>query len=257
MRGVAPILPALLIVALACSGGSPAASPAPTSSPSPKATATGRPPQPPSPVTPRPGAAASISLIPNEGTCGAAPDLTGSGFGAGTPVVVLRWVSIFDSPVPIASATADSNGEFEVRIPPADVIFCQPGLEAVLEVRPQARADEFAGGWPRAVFRVPSKPLVLEPSRIRCDQLIRVSGDDFPPGAQVAIMFGEADPFAHNFAELATVTADAGGSVSVEVRPLLPPDCRGGEFAIYTFVRDQRTEFSEPRRKAIVIVGGS
>jgi hypothetical protein len=127
-----------------------------------------------------------------------------------------------DSASLVGAATADAAGSFNVA-PAVAVLFppdlCHPGYEYVFQASPAGAGVE-AGG-PRAVLAIPHIGVFeVEPSSGACGQVtLRLAGRDLrvAPGTVLQLAIGEADPFAHVFAEIGTVTVDDAESFETEI----------------------------------------
>jgi hypothetical protein len=86
---------------------------------------------------------------------------------------------------------------------------------------------------------------------------LRITGNGFPALADVRLFEGDATPFAHDFAPIASVTADDRGSFSISSEHLAFRPCEdGAQFGIYAWVGSfggGNTDF--PRASAIFTVG--
>jgi DNA-binding CsgD family transcriptional regulator len=148
-------------------------------------------------------------------------DFQGEGFAPGSEVEIHMFTGL-DSAVPVARGTAGAAGNLTVELIPAVPLpphFCQPRHEYVFQASPAGGGVQ--PGGPRAVLAIPHIGVFeVEPASGVCGPVtLRLVGRDLgvAPGTVLRLAVGEADPFAHVFAEIGTVTVDDAESFETEI----------------------------------------
>lgn len=201
---------------------------------------------------------------PLGGACDAPLEARGWLFPPGVEVVV-GLVSDDDSFSELARITTTQNGFllFDLADPyPPD---CEPGTILTFAAR-VATPEGFLSG-PSGPYQaisiletrpVPTAHLVVSAAQLSPCISISVSGVGFPPERQIVLMFGDAHPFAHDFAEFARATTDESGDFEVTTDYFrLSPCLDGDRFAIFAIVWDSPKGFDPnfPKITAIYTVG--
>jgi hypothetical protein len=200
---------------------------------------------------------------PLQGACGATLEARGWSFPARLEVAV--GLLHGDDFVELSRVTTTDNGffVFDLHDPyPAD---CAPGnvlLFAARVIDDGGFLGDETGPFEVIVpleLHAPSPArLAITPSAVGHCEALSIVGTGFPPEADLLLLYGEATPFAHEFAEFARATTAPDGSFEV-ITDFFVPGCEPGRrLALFAFVvtgPKGTPDPAFPRASAIFTVG--
>lgn len=162
-----------------------------------------------------------LRTVPEIGRCGEPVTLEGSGFEPHAALTIMQDHK--HTREPLLTTEADAQGDVALTVAADALGECAPGWAYLL------RADA-PQGQPviEAIYTIePPGALAVEPQSGACTAPVSVTGDGFPPGAEVVLMAGGPGLIISNQVPLATTTADPAGRIATEVTfsPPLPPSC--------------------------------
>ena len=204
----------------------------------------------------------SLEILPSSGDCDNQLTILGSGFPADATIVI-EVPELFPdigepTPTPLAEATANSRGEFEIVLAARELHpDCVPGAEIFLQARVRSGPT---GAMARAAYTIEAPwTVTLNPASGPCEgraERVVVSGDGFPPNRAMVILLGDVGPLAHNFAEVGRATTDTSGAFAVEVDVFCPGEGQPSEVGVYVMPAEP-LESEGPIRGVAVFTAGS
>lgn len=201
---------------------------------------------------------------PLGGACGAPLEARGWLFPPDTEVAVglISGVGLFTE---LARIVTTQNGFLRFDLPDPYPPDCEPGAILTFAARVATPESFLSGpsGPYQAISIIETRPippahLVVSAAQPGSCISITVSGVGFPPERQIMLMFGDAHPFAHDFAEFARATTDESGDFDVTTDYFrLSPCLDGDQIGIYAFLWNPPKGFDPtfPKITAIYTVG--
>lgn len=200
---------------------------------------------------------------PLAGSCGALWEVRGWSFPTHAEVVVGR----IDGGAfrELARVEASANGFILFDLADPFPVDCAADLMFTFVARVADGSDFLAeDGAPREVRQTvevgpvpPARMEVSDPTGT-CHQVV-VTGEGFPSDVTILLLMGDADPFAHNFAEFGRVVSDSDGGFRFETDYFEHVQCQpGDQIGIYSLVGDPKEDGSLPfpRISAVFEAGG-